>query len=156
MSVLARAVAGCLVLLFGACASREADDAAAGELPVVQQRLQFASVAAVGEARCALLRDEAGLAAWLRELSVAVDPSAFAWGQVDVLAALTDDVDGTEVWLASEEGVDVVTFVMTVMAEPAGTMRLHLLALPRRRNQLAVVLRECEGRGERTLAVFTR
>lgn len=156
-----RALTGCLLLLAGACAGVPARVDPPGELPVVRQRCEVTNVATAGPARCALLRDRGAFWAWLGELPVA--EGSVPWlceGDVDVLAVLTEDTDGTQVWLASEEGVDVVTLVMAAapdrVAAPHATWRLHLLALERRRNQLAVVLREAGARGERTLAVFAR
>lgn len=170
-----RALAGCLLLLAGACAGARAPVASPGELPVLQRRFEVANVATAGPARCALLRDAAGLRAWLGELPIAAARVPWPFGDEgddggdhdsedgaggDVLVVLTEDVDGTEVWLATEEGVDVVTLAMAApsdrVAAPSTTWRLHVLVLERRRNQLAVVLREAEARGERTLAVFAR
>lgn len=128
---------------------------------MLRQRFEIANVATMGPARCALLREAWELRAWLHELPVAGAPVPWRHdGDVDVLAVLTDDTDGTEVRLATEEGVDVVTLVMAVATDrvvaPRATWRLHLLLLERRKNQLAVVLRDAEARGEHTLAVFAR
>lgn len=166
------APAGCLLLLAGACAGARAPVASPGELPVLQRRFEVANVATAGPARCALLRDAAALRAWLGELPIAAARVPWPFGDDggdhdsedgavgDVLLVLAEDVDGTEFWLATEEGVDVVTLVMAApsdrVAAPSTTWRLHVLVLERRRNQLAVVLREAEARGERTLAVFAR
>lgn len=172
-----RALGGCLLLLAGACAGARATVVSPGELPVVQRRFEVANVATAGPARCALLRDAGALQAWLQELPIAAervpwpcdddgdgdgdgDPDGEDGAGGDVLVVLTEDADGTEVWLATEEGVDVVTLVMAAPSDlvvaPRTTWRLHVLVLERRRNQLAVVLREPEARGERTLAVFAR
>lgn len=166
-----RALAGCLLLLAGACVGVRAPVASPGELPVLQRRFEVANVATAGPARCALFREAGELRAWLGELSIAAarvpwpfgddgDPDSEDAAGGDVLVVLTEDADGTEVWLATEEGVDVVTLVMAAPSDrvvaPSATWRLHVLVLERRRNQLAVVLREPEARGERTLAVFPR
>lgn len=142
---------------------------------MVQRRFEVENVATAGPARCALLRDAEALQAWLEDLPIAAervpwpcadggdgdgDPDGEDGAGGDVLVVLTEDADGTEVWLATEEGVDVVTLVMAAPSDrvvaPRATWRLHVLVLERRRNQLAVVLREPEARGERTLAVFAR
>lgn len=139
----------------------------------MQHRFEVASVATEGPARCALFREAGALQAWLEELPIAAARVPWPFADCgdgdhegedgaggDVLVVLAEDVDGTEVWLATEEGVDVVTLAMVAssdrVATPGTTWRLHVLALERRRNQLAVVLREAEARGERTLAVFAR
>lgn len=152
-----RARVGCLLLLAGACAAGREGSGFPGELPVLGRRGEIAHVATAGPARCALLRDDAALSAFLHELSIRVaDVPIRCERGFDVLAVLTEDLDGTDVWLATEEGVDVVTLVLPATSGPGGTSRLHLLALARRSNQLAVVLREASHRGERTLAVFAR
>lgn len=156
-----RALAGGLLGLAGACASAPARVDPPGELPVLRQRFEVVNAATAGPTRCALLRDAEALQAWLGELSAA--RVCVAWpvdGDVDLLAVLTEDSGGTEILLATEEGVDVVTLVMAsagdVVAAPPATWRLHVMVLDRRANQLAVVLREAGAGGEHTLAVFAR
>jgi hypothetical protein len=149
------------MLLASACAGGRARVDPPGELSVLRQRFEVGNVATAGPARCALLRDAGSLRAWLGELPVA--RARVPWpaeDDCDVLVVLTEDTDGTEVWLATEEGVDVVTLAMAAasdrVAASEAPWRLHLLVLERRSNQLAVVLREAGARGEHTLAVFAR
>ena len=124
-------------------------------LPVVRQRQEVA-VAANVVARCELCADPGALAVLLRELGAVRPPDLALDDGDDVLVVVpADGVGAAALSLATEEGVDVLTFVAAAPA-PAGP-RAQLVVLPRRRCQLAVVWRHASpALGEQTLRVFAR
>lgn len=140
----------------GACAggvpsSRAGDD----ELPVVRRRCEVRIAAGTG-ARCELCGDASALAALLRELGAEPPPECAPGDDDDVLVVLpADGVGAASLSLATEEGVDVLTFVAAASARDGRLAQL--VVLPRRRCQLAVVWRHASpALGEHTLRVFVR
>lgn len=127
----------------------------ADSLPVVRQRHEVAVAASV-VARCELCADAGALAVLLRELGAVPPPDLALEEGYDVLVVVpADGVGAAALSLATEEGVDVLTFGAAASA-PAGP-RAQLVVLPRRRCQLAVVWRHASpALGEQTLRVFAR
>ena len=128
---------------------------AADSLPVVRQHCEIA-VAAGPVARCELCRDGNALAALLHEFGAVPSPGCAPAAGDDVLVVVpADGASAASLSLATEEGVDVLTFVA---AAPGRTGRMaQLVVLPRRNCQLAVVWRHSSpALGEQTLRVFAR
>jgi len=140
----------------GACAGGAPPQPAEDhELPVVRQRCEVLVAAAAG-ARCELCRDADALAAVLRELGATLPTECAPGSGDDVLVVVPHDgVGAAALALATEEGVDVLTFVAATAAR-AGRVA-QLVVLPRRSCQLAVVWRHAvPALGEQTLRVFGR
>ena len=140
----------------GACVGGEPPRAAEDhELPVVRHRCEV-MVAAVAQARCELCGDADALAAQLRELGATLPAECAPGAEDDVLVVVPHDgVGAASLALATEEGVDVLTFVAAATAR-AGRVA-QLVVLPRRSCQLAVVWRHAvPALGEQTLRVFGR
>jgi len=136
-------------------AVRKSVAANADSLPVVRQRVE-GKVADAAGARCELCSDAWTLAALLHELGAVPPPELAPAAGDDVLVVVpADGASAASLSLATEEGVDVLTFVA---AAPGHTGRIaHLVVLPRRNCQLAVVWRHASpALGEQTLRVFTR
>lgn len=113
-------------------------------------------VAAASGARCELCHDADALAAVLRELGATRPPACAPGAEDDVLVVVPDDgVGAASLAVATEEGVDVLTFVAAAPARPGRVAQL--VVLPRRSCQLAVVWRHAvPALGEQTLRVFGR
>ncbi len=140
----------------GACAGGAPPQPAQDhELPVVRQRCEVLVAAAAG-ARCELCGDADALAAVLRELGATLPAECAPGSGDDVLVVVPHDgVGAASLALATEEGVDVLTFVAAASAR-AGRVA-QLVVLPRRSCQLAVVWRHAvPALGEQTLRVFGR
>lgn len=146
----------CGLAWLGACAGGEPPRVEPQqELPVVRQRCEVL-VAAGAQARCELCGDARALAGLLRELGAELPPACAPGTGDDVLVVVPHDgVGAASLALATEEGVDVLTFVA---APPARGGRVaQLVVLPRRSCQLAVVWRHAvPALGEQTLRVFPR
>jgi hypothetical protein len=130
--------------------------AASGDsLPVVRHRGEVMVAAGTG-ARCELCGDASALAVLLRELGTLPPPELGPTAGDDVLVVLpADGAKAASLSLATEEGVDVLTFVA---AASGRTGRFaQWVVLPRRNCQLAVVWRHASpALGEQTLRVFAR
>lgn len=136
-------------------AVREPVAANADSLPVVRQRGEVTVVEGAG-ARCELCGDARALAALLRELGAVTPPELAPAAGDDVLVVVpADGARVASLSLATEEGVDVLTFVAAALLRN-GRMA-QWVVLPRRNCQLAVVWRHASpALGEQTLRVFAR
>lgn len=153
--VVLAALAACSAPVSASPAAPEPQAASPDSLPVVRQRGAIAVVAATA-ARCELCRDAEALAVLLRELGAVPPPELAPTAGDDVLVVVpAGGADAASLSLATEEGVDVLTFVAAAPAR-SGCFA-QWVVLPRRNCQLAVVWRHASSAlGEQTLRVFAR